>query len=408
MGGSPAERGAGGGGGGESRRYTLRRPPRSQAGRIGYEEALNPQQLEVVMAGGGPLLVIAGAGSGKTHTITHRLARLIEDGASPDGILLLTFTNKAAREMLHRAGTLIQGDVRRIWGGTFHHIGNLILRRHGALLGYSPNFTILDREDSADLAGDCIREAGIDPREKHFPKGRVLESLISFAADTDRPLAEAVMDRAPYLAERLGDIERVAQRYGERKREIGAVDFSDLLTLTRTLLAEHEEVRRIFQERFRHILVDEYQDTNKVQADIIDHLASGHRNLAVVGDDAQSIYSFRGAHFENIITFPERYPDARLFRLEANYRSTAPILALANASISCNKRQFEKKLSTTRGDGPMPALVPARDVLQQADFIAQRILELGDEGMPLSEMAVLYRAHYHSMEVQMELTRRGI
>jgi DNA helicase-2/ATP-dependent DNA helicase PcrA len=393
---------------GGGRKYTLKRPPRSRLGTINYEAELNSQQLDVVMAGGGPLLVIAGAGSGKTRTVTYRLARLIEDGAPPESILLLTFTNRASREMLHRAGTLIQSDVRRIWGGTFHHVGNLLLRNHASLLGFGANFTILDREDASDLVGDCVRLVGVDPKEKHFPKGNVLESLLAFAADTDRTTADAVMDRAPYLADCLAEIEAVAAKYIERKKIIQAMDFSDLLTHTRTLLSEHESVRALYQARFQHILVDEYQDTNKVQADMIDLLAGGHRNLTVVGDDAQSIYSFRGAHFENIITFPDRYTDARLFRLEANYRSTPPILALANASIAQNKRQFKKELTTIREVGPLPALVPCREVLQQADFIAQRILELNEEGTPLSEIAVLYRAHYHSMEVQMELTRRGI
>ncbi|MBI3024904.1 MAG: ATP-dependent helicase [Candidatus Tectomicrobia bacterium] len=395
-------------GGPGSRKYTLRRPPRSLSGRIDYAAELNPQQLEVVAAGEGPLLVIAGAGSGKTRTVTYRLARLIEEVVPPEAILLVTFTNKAAREMLHRAATLIQSDVRRVWGGTFHHVGNLILRSHGQLLGCPPNFTILDREDAADLAQACIRLAGVDPKEKHFPKGNVLESIFAFAADTDRSVADAVLERTPYLADRIGDLDRVAERFAQRKREINAVDFSDLLTLTRELLAGHEEVRRAYQERFRYVLVDEYQDTNKVQADIVDLIAGPRGNLTVVGDDAQSIYSFRGARFENIIGFPARHPGTRLFRLEANYRSTESILTLANASISHNKRQYEKRLRTTRGPGGLPALVPTRDVLQQADFVAQRILELQDEGTPLSEMAVLYRAHYHSMELQMELTRRGI
>jgi len=393
---------------GGGKKYTLKRPPRSRADRLNYEADLNPQQLEVVMAGDGPLLVIAGAGSGKTRTVTYRLFRLVEDGVRPESILLLTFTNRASREMLHRVATLIQSDMRRIWGGTFHHVGNLLLREHAPLLGFAQNFTILDREDASTLVGDCIRQAGINPKEKHFPKGNVLESLIAFAADTDRAIPGAVMDRAPYLADRIPEIEAVSAAYRERKREMQAMDFSDLLTHTRTLLSENEDVRALYQERFRHILVDEYQDTNKIQADIIDILAGGHRNLTVVGDDAQSIYSFRGAHFENIITFPDRYRDARLFRLESNYRSTQPILALANASIANNKRQFKKELTTTRSAGPLPALIPCRDVLQQADFIAQRILELNDEDVPLSEIAVLYRAHYHSMEVQMELTRRGI
>ena len=393
----------------EHRTYTLKRPAPSPARRKAYEEKLNPQQLEVVMAGGGPLLVIAGAGSGKTHTITYRLARLVEDGVAPESILLVTFTNKAAREMLHRAASLIQTDARRVWGGTFHHVGNLILRRYGSLMGYEPNFTILDREDAADLVTECIRLAGFDPKEKYFPRGRVLESIFALAADTDRSVAETLLNRYSYLADRLGEIEQIASHYETRKKEIQAVDFSGLLSLTRNLLAEHEEVRKELQARFRYILVDEYQDTNKVQADLVDLLAGEQKNVTVVGDDAQSIYSFRGAHFENIITFPERYPDARLFRLEENYRSTASILSLANASIAHNKRQFEKNLKTTRGEGMKPALVAARDAMQQADFVVDRTLALRDEeDVPLSQIAVLYRAHFHSMELQMELTRRGI
>ncbi len=393
----------------EHRTYTIKRPATSPARRKAYEDKLNPQQLEVVMAGGGPLLVIAGAGSGKTHTITYRLARLVEDGVAPESILLVTFTNKAAREMLHRAASLIQTDARRVWGGTFHHVGNLILRRYGNLIGYGPSFTILDREDAADLVTECIRLAGFDPKEKYFPRGRVLESIFALAADTDRGVAETVLSRYSYLVDRVGEIEQIAAHYEERKKELQAVDFSGLLSLTRDLLAENEEVRRELQTRFRYILVDEYQDTNKVQADLVDLLAGAQKNVTVVGDDAQSIYSFRGAHFENIITFPERYPDARLFRLEENYRSTANILSLANASIAHNRRQFEKSLKTTRGEGMKPALVAARDAMQQADFVVDRTLALRDEDdVPLSQIAVLYRAHYHSMELQMELTRRGI
>lgn len=207
------------------RTYTIRRASRSPVRRAAYEEKLNPQQLEVVMAGEGPLLVIAGAGSGKTRVITYRLARLVEDGVAPESILLVTFTNKAAREMLHRAAALIKADARRVWGGTFHHAGNLILRRYGELVGYGPNFTILDREDAADLVTDCVRLAGFDPKEKYFPKGGVLESIFSLAADTDKGVPEVVLNRYPYLADRLDEIEKIAVRYEERKKEIQAVDF---------------------------------------------------------------------------------------------------------------------------------------------------------------------------------------
>ena len=391
------------------KRYRLRAARRPERRRMAYEESLNPQQLEVVMAGDGPLLVIAGAGSGKTHTITYRLARLIEEGVAPESILLVTFTNKAAGEMLHRVASLIQGDARHVWGGTFHHVGNLILRHYGELIGYGPNFTILDREDATALVAECVRLAGFDPKEKYFPKGRVLESIFALAADTDRGVREVVLSRYPYLDDRLEEIAQIAARYEERKKEIQAVDFSGLLVLPRDLLAGCEEVRKELQARFRYILVDEYQDTNKAQADMVDLLAGSRRNITVVGDDAQSIYSFRGAHFENIITFPERYPDTRVFRLEENYRSTAPILALANASIAHNRRQFRKTLKASRGGGMNPALVATRDAAQQADFVAERALEIREEeGVPLSEIAALYRAHFQSMELQMELTRRGI
>ncbi len=391
-----------------TRKYSLKPPRRPPSYRVDYRSELNEQQYEVVMAPGGPMLVIAGAGSGKTRTVTYRLARLIEGGEEPGSILLLTFTNKAAREMLHRAALLIKGDVRMVWGGTFHHVGNLVLRRHARALGFEPNFTILDREDSADLLGASTADCKIDPKEKRFPKGGVLSDILSFSADTETPLEETVARRYPYFIELTGDILRVTERYRERKRELNLLDFSDLLLLWRELLRENPEVLACYQRLFRHILVDEYQDTNRLQAEIIDLLASRQRNVMVVGDDAQSIYSFRGANFGNIIDFPKRYPDVKTYRLETNYRSTPRILSLANESIAKNHRQFPKKLRAVRDGGPMPALVPAKDVLQQAEFIAQRVLELRDEGVPLNEIAVLYRAHYHSMELQMELTRRGI
>jgi DNA helicase-2/ATP-dependent DNA helicase PcrA len=378
---------------------------------LDYEGELNPQQLAVVKTAGGPILVIAGAGSGKTRVVTYRVAYLIESGIDPASILLVTFTNKAAREMLHRVGLLVPGAGEvggRVWGGTFHHIGNRILRRHAPLVGYQPNYTILDREDAKSLMEACISDLKINPKGSRFPKGEVLEDLLGLAINRRRPIDDLVLERYPFFYELLDDIRAVTERYRKRKRELNAMDFDDLLFYWEALLREHPEVRARYGEQFQHVLVDEYQDTNLIQADIVDLLAGRHKNLMVVGDDSQSIYSFRGANFANILSFPERYPEARVFKLELNYRSTPQILQLANVSIMQNRYQFPKELQTVRSAGAMPSLFPAQDVMEQASFVAERVAEIHEGGTPLSQIAVLYRAHYHSMELQMELTRRGI
>jgi len=378
---------------------------------VDYEGALNPQQAAVVKASGGPMLVIAGAGSGKTRAVTYRVAYLIETGIDPSRILLVTFTNKAAREMLHRVEALIPGaggGAGRVWGGTFHHIGNLILRRHALLVGFQPNYTILDREDAKSLMEACVADLKINPKGARFPRGEVIENIVGLSVNTLRPLDEIILDRYPFFCELIGDIRAVAEHYRKRKRQLNAMDFDDLLFYWKVLLQEYPEIRGRYSEQFWHILADEYQDTNRIQGDILDLLAERHGNLMVVGDDAQSIYSFRGADFANILTFPDRYPAAKVFKLEINYRSTPQILHLANASITHNKYQFPKHLETVRLRGAMPSLIRTGDVMDQASFVAQRVAEVHEGGVPLSEIAVLYRAHYHSMELQMELTRRGI
>jgi len=390
-----------------SRRYQLKRAePAARA--LNYEGLLNDQQIAVVEAGDGPILVIAGAGSGKTRTLTWRVARLLHEGMSPEALLLLTFTNKAAREMLRRVEEVARVDTRQIWGGTFHHVAHRILREHAPVLGYAKGYSILDREDTRDVMSAAIAECGLAVAARRFPKADVLVDLVSMAVNTQTPLADVVADRRPQFLPLGDDILRVARRYAERKHALNAMDFDDLLMNWKVLLAEHEPVRKLLADRFRHVLVDEYQDTNRLQGDIIDLVASGHRNLCVVGDDAQCIYGFRGAHFANILEFEQRYPDATRYDLTVNYRSTPQILELANASIAYNVKQFEKALSSVRSDGTLPALVPCRDVQQQAQFVAQRVLELRDEGIPLTEIAVLYRAHHHAMEIQFELARRGI
>jgi DNA helicase-2/ATP-dependent DNA helicase PcrA len=373
---------------------------------------LNEEQFAVATAPAGAALVIAGAGSGKTRAITYRVAYLVEHGVAPARVMLATFTNRAAREMLRRVEHLTGGasDVaRRVWGGTFHRIANLVLRRHAESIGYTPNFSILDTEDAKDFLSVCVDEAGVDTRARRFPKAEVLQDIISFATNTDTPITEVVPRRYPYFEPLAGEITRVDRLYMERKRERNVMDYDDLLLNWKRLLEEREEVARIYREQFEHILVDEYQDTNRLQAEIVDLLAFKHRNVMVVGDDAQSIFAFRGASVEGIYEFPKRYPEARVFRLETNYRSTPEILAVANVSIASNRRQFAKTLRAARpSQGLLPALVPCRDADQQASFLASRILELREEGIPLGETAVLYRSHYHSLELQLELTRRGI
>jgi len=391
------------------RKYTLKPAPRPKKQyRVPYEDQLNHEQLEVVMAGDGPMLVIAGAGSGKTRALTYRVSRLIEDGVDPSDILLVTFTNKAAREMLSRVEQLVTIDTRRISGGTFHSIGNRLLRRYAEPLGYRSNFTILDDEDSKEMMESAISSLGIKTLEKRFPKGDVLLDIYSFLINTRTPLELHLEQNYPHFMLYTEEIVKVFRRYKERKRDANAMDFDDLLVFWKVLLDEHDDVSAALKRRYRYILADEYQDTNKLQADIIDAMASVKRNVMVVGDDAQSIYSFRGASFENILTFPLRFPDATIHKLETNYRSTRQILSLANASIAANRFQFRKELQAVRGDGPDPAVVGVDDVYEQANFVAQRILELRDEGEKLSDIAVLYRSHYQSLELQMELSRRLI
>lgn len=375
---------------------------------IDYERELNPEQLRVVMEEHGPILVIAGAGSGKTRTLTYRVARLIESGVRPERILLATFTNKAARTMLSRVRTLTDADLNYMWGGTFHHIAHLILRANSHFLGYERNFSILDGEDSTQLINTCVSEMGINTQNMKFPRGDVLRDVISFSVNTGVSLEEVVKRRYPYFYNCLDDIVRIAAQYQARKKTLSVMDFDDLLVNCNILLSDHPDILNTYAERFSNILVDEYQDTNLIQATIVDLLASDHANLMAVGDDSQSIYAFRGANFENILLFPEKYPNCKVFKLETNYRSTPEILHLANMSIVNNEKQHHKTLRPVRKEGIRPILIPAMDVIQQANFVSQRIIELIREGISLGEIAVLYRAHYHSMELQMEMVRRGI
>ncbi|MDY6842937.1 MAG: ATP-dependent helicase [Thermodesulfobacteriota bacterium] len=374
--------------------------------KINYHNQLNEEQLCVVLADGGPMLVIAGAGSGKTRTLTYRVAHLIERGLEQENLLLLTFTNKAAREMLDRVENLVGADVKGIWGGTFHHVANIILRRHAPLIGYSNNFTILDRGDSKEIITMCLKEKEL--RKSDFPQADILLDIISYAVNTKTSIKETILLKYPHLYRVIDKIIEMDDVYQKRKKELNGMDFDDLLCNLEVLLTHDETVRNYYSMRFKHVLVDEYQDTNILQAGIVDIFGSCHRNLMVVGDDAQSIYSFRGANFTNIFTFQERYPDAMIYKLRTNYRSTPEILRLANHCITNNRQQFKKELKPVRKKGVKPYFIPQGNVYTQAGYVSEKIQQFMRNGCPKREIAVLYRSHYHSMEVQVELTRKNI
>lgn len=392
-----------------ARQYTLSRPTSPAGSRIDFAAELNEQQHAAVTAAPGPALVIAGAGSGKTRTLTYRVAYLLENGVLPQNILLLTFTNKAAREMLDRVASLLSNDITGLWGGTFHSVGNRLLRRNPEAAGFAPGFSIMDREDQQDMLDSVIASAGIDPKDKRFPKGEVLADVFSYSINTGRSIDDVLVEKYPHFLEFSDKVALAQKKYEEKKRAANSLDFDDLLEKTLLMLQREPALAERYQRQFQFILVDEYQDTNRIQADFIDILAKLQRNVMVVGDDAQSIYSWRGANFKNILDFPKRYPGAKVYKIETNYRSAPDILDVANAAISGNVHQFKKELVASRPAATMkPALVPLGDSNQQALFVAQRILDLREEGIELNEIAVLYRAHFHSMEVQMELTRHGI
>ncbi len=387
------------------KRYTLRGEPRPAAStqyRIPYADELNPQQLEAVTTLDGPILVVAGAGSGKTRTLVYRVARLVESGVGPNQILLLTFTRKAAEEMLRRAGGLVGGSCAQVAGGTFHSFAHLTLRRHGRSIGLEPGFTILDRGDSEDVIGLVRGELALDKKERRFPRKQTLGEIFSMAVNKGTTVVELVETAYPHLADDLEDLLRVYARYTEFKQSKSLLDYDDLLVKLRNGLAA------LLARQYRYVMVDEYQDTNALQSDIVRLLAAPHRNVMVVGDDAQSIYGFRGADFRNILDFPKLFPGTRVITLDENYRSTQSILDLANEIINRAPEKYTKNLFSRRDAGERPGLVQALTEPEQSRFVAQRILELREEGVPLSDVAVLFRSSFHSFDLELELQRRDI
>lgn len=369
---------------------------------MNFRNSLNEEQYAAVSAPDGPSLVIAAAGTGKTRTLVYRVAWLIEQGVDPNRILLLTFTNKAAREMLDRAHALTGGAVSGLLGGTFHHLANRLLRQHAREIGFGHDYTILDSDDAKKLMKSCIDELAL--KEEHFPKPQVLLSLYGLASGSQKPLDDLAYDWFSELPIDISNVLKLRDHYVTRKKALNVMDFDDLLLYALKLFQTSETVRTLYQERFQYVLVDEYQDTNTIQAEWIHLLAAKHRNLMVVGDDFQSIYSWRGADYHNFLSFPKRYPDAKVYKLETNYRSTPEILNVANACIKGNPLQFQKELRAVRTGLAQPTLVQLRDGDEQARYVIAKIEELRRAGTRLSDIAVLYRSHFHAMELQMALT----
>ncbi len=390
------------------RAYSIREVPAGGAG-IDYEKVLNPRQAEAVLHGDGPLLAVAGAGTGKTRTLIYRVARLVETGHPPPAILLLTFTRRASEEMLRRASLLLDRRCDKVSGGTFHGFANTVLRRYAAAAGFGENFTILDRADAEDLVGLVRQEVHGSQRTARFPKKETLAELISRAVNREESLEDAVAREAPHFLYCLDGILEVQRLYAAAKRDRNLMDYDDLLVHLAALLRDNEAIRRAVSGSYRHVLVDEYQDTNRIQAEILRLLATEHDNVMAVGDDAQSIYSFRGARFRNIMDFPSDFPGTRVVYLEENYRSVQPILDVTNAIIAGAAEKFPKRLVAARGGGEKPSVLSAPNERIQSAFVADRILDLHEEhGVPLSEIAVLFRAAYLSFDLEVELAKRHV
>ncbi len=375
---------------------------------VRFLEGLNPAQREAVLYNEGPLLIIAGAGSGKTKTLISRVARLVHDGIRPESILLLTFTRRVAQEMMKRASTLLDSRCQNVCGGTFHAFGLLMLRKYARYAECDPSFTILDRSDSEDVIGWIRREHHLHHSEKRFPQKGTLTEIISKAVNTQQPLDHVIEKEYPEFYEFREDIEQVYRDYVIYKKQTRVLDYDDLLTRLLDVLNSHSTVRTALQHTFSHILVDEYQDTNKPQGQIIVHLSGEKRMVTVVGDDSQSIYSFRGANFKNIMDFPKLFSETKIITLEENFRSKQPILDMTNALIASAREKYSKILFTQKKGGNKPVYVETHSENEQSQFICRKILELREEEIPLQKIAVLFRSGWHSNDLEVELALHNI
>jgi DNA helicase-2/ATP-dependent DNA helicase PcrA len=371
-------------------------------------EQLNEPQYEAVTTTQGPVLVIAGAGSGKTRTLVYRVAHLIEKGVSPESILLLTFTRKASQEMLWRAGRLLNDTCSRVVGGTFHGVANMLLRRYGSEIGFSSTFSIIDRGDAEGIVNLLKSSLGLGKGDKRFPSKRVIINMISGSINKSIDIDDLIYDQYGHLSDHIDDILQLQKHYGEFKFDHGLMDYDDLLVNWKRLLEESAMVRTTISERFSHIMVDEYQDTNLIQADIVRLAAHTHDNVMVVGDDSQSIYSFRGADFYNIMRFPKVFKSTRVIKLEENYRSTQPILSLTNNIIKNAVEKYTKTLFTSIEGDILPKLFAARDEREEAGFVVRTIKKLQNQGIDIENIAVLFRSGFHSYKLELELAAENI
>ncbi len=392
------------------KKFTLAKEPvliRPEDYSIPYQELLNPQQCKAVFHDNGPALVIAGAGTGKTRTLVYRVARLIEGGVDPSQILLLTFTRRAASEMLDRASNVLDDRCKKVKGGTFHFYCSQILHRYAEHIGFPNNFTIIDTADSLEII-QFVRASLKLSKKVRFPNKNTLLSIISSSINKNLALRVVVMEHYPQFIETIDTIVKVADLYNEYKVKNYVMDFDDLLIKTKQLLEQHEDIRKIVSNNHRFVMVDEYQDTNKLQAELTKLFSSVHGNVMAVGDDAQSIYSFRGADHQNIMDFPSRFEKAVVVKLEENYRSTPQVLDAANGILKQANFKFNKKLYSNREDGELPALVQAQSEHHQSRFISQVVLSLREEGLDLNNMAVLFRSGRDSFDLEIELKRKNI
>ena len=370
---------------------------------------LNPAQLRAATHPAGPLLIVAGAGSGKTRTLVHRVAWLVDQGVDPSEILLVTFTRKAAAEMLGRCADLVGEQAGRVAGCTFHSLANTLLRRHAHLLGYTRSFAVMDQDDAESLVGRLrAAESGAGGERSSFPKKRTILGLISQSVNRDAALGDLIRRSHPHLEAYAKAIGRIADEYRSRKKAEDLMDFDDLLVNLELVMSLHEDVRLQIAGRFRHVLVDEYQDTNAVQARLTRLLGKDHENVTAVGDEAQSIYSFRGANFRNIMEFTSLFGGATIVKLEDNYRSRPEVLGLANHLMAQASESFEKTLRPNRPEGPKPRVLIFGSLAREAEAVADQIEALSGRGVPLKDVAVLFRASSHSFELEAELTRRRI
>jgi DNA helicase-2/ATP-dependent DNA helicase PcrA len=371
-------------------------------------QELNESQYTAVTTTEGPVLVIAGAGSGKTRTLVYRVAHLVEKGVPPEAILLLTFTRKSSQEMLWRAGRLLNENCNRVVGGTFHGVANMLLRRYGSRIGFGSSFTIIDRSDAEGIINLLKSSLGLGKKDKRFPSKRAVINMISGSVNRSIALDGLVQEQYAHLSDHLEDILILHKHYQQFKFDHGLMDYDDLLVNWKKLLVESPEVQQAVSERFSHIMVDEYQDTNLIQADIIRLAAHTHDNVMVVGDDSQSIYSFRGADFYNIMRFPKVFRDTRIIKLEENYRSTQPILSLTNDIIRNAAEKYTKTLFSRIEGDLRPMVFAGRDEREEASFIVRKIMSLQAKGIELHDIAVLFRSSFHSYKLELALSAENL